>query len=309
MNNLYTIGKVFWKYFKQCPKKACLSYRRNPSFGIRFTTYKFISIEDQKYKIFEYTANMFFKEIMENKQITYTKLKEYFYFIITKEEKLMRKNSKYSEEYKDDFFKMIEQLKNFVDFNKFAKLLNVKDAINMNIGFNTTINLTDYINMNYGTNSLYKIKTRYDYSLEVPYYNREDDKVNAIIYLSNGYPYNIPEIEPEINLVKAFFNKCTDETLNKIIVYDFKTMVRYEVTDLKPTFAQVFKAMKVLDMDFLYSNNSYENCRTCPHIDRCRDVNRYTKSFEEILKESKEKIDDNKKKNQKQKKKSDSTSS
>lgn len=280
---LVELNRLFWDYFKQCPRKACLAFRKNHIMHLKISTFKFLSVEQQRYKIFEKTANSFFYELITNKELNYSKFKEYFYSILLYENRKMKNNGKYSKEYKNEFSCMLNDLKDFGDFERLAEILDPNDTKDLEVGGEYTFNLTEYLNRNHPQESISSLKELYSYKLDIPFYRRRKNGVEVIKYIHSGYPYNIVSLDNELNILKAFFNKSTEENLLKIIVYDFKTFKRYEVTDMDIDFNHMFRMLKVIESQLVYVNNTYENCITCLYKDYCRDNQKFKKkTFEEI---------------------------
>lgn len=278
------IDKLFWDYFKECPRKACLSFIKHNKFENNIVnTFKRLTIEQQKFLIFEKTTNKFFQTLTEKNIITVGELKTIFLIFIQKARESMKNNKHYSNEYKKEFINMTDELRTLDDFYKLVNMLEEKDAENFYIGAIFKINLKDFINEERISNKRIngELKNDYFYNLEIPFYKKtNDDKIVAIKYLNTGFPYDIPELNPELIILNSFFKKCTEEELDYTIVYDFKTMQRYEIHDLKRGYRHINNILSIIDNDFVYANNSYENCINCVHKSICAESKKYGVLFE-----------------------------
>lgn len=281
---LSVLDKFFWEYFKECPRKACLSYYENTIFGYKPVRYKFKTVEQLKYEIFEATACKFFEELRVKKEISYNRLKEIFYLIFSKKLEKMRLNTKYNDEFKQEFYKMITELKTFEEFQVFAKLLEAGDAFHIHAGLEARINLSEYANSNLLENSFKGIKSKFEYKINFPFYRRTPMGVMPIHFNHSGYPFDMQHLNYELILTKLFFEKCVEDNLFKIIVYDFKSMKRYVVEDIEADFNVIRNILKTIDQKLVYPNNKYERCRLCPHYNFCKDDTGYKESYRRINK-------------------------
>ena len=276
---LTTLDKFFWEYFKECPRKACLSFYDNNYFGYRPSRYKFKTVEQAKYEIFESTACKFFEELMEKKEITYSRLKEIFYLVSAKRLEKVRSSKKYNDDYKKQFHEMIKELRTFEEFKQFSKILEVGDAFHIHTGLEAKINLTEYANNNLNDNNYKSLKSKFEYKIKFPFYRRTPMGVMPIHFNHSGYPFDIQHLNFELILTKLFFEKCVEDNLFKIIVYDFKSMKRYVVDDLDADFNIIRKILRTIDQNLIYPNNSYDKCKVCPHYTFCSE-----KPYEEVTK-------------------------
>ena len=281
---LKVLDKFFWDYFKECPRKACLSYYDNNIFGYRPIKFRFKTLEQEKEGIFEATACKFFEELIEKKSISYTRLKEIFYYVTAHRLANITNGIKYSDDYKKQFREMIIELRNFKEFKEFAEILNPEDAVNMSTGMKATINLSEYANHNIHENNYKSIKSKFEYRINFPFYKRNKrGSVMPIHFNHAGYPFDFQDLNYELILTKLFFEKCVDEKMTGIIVYDFKTMKRYIVKDLKANFSAIRRILETIDRHLVYPNNKYERCIQCQHYKFCEN-NLYSKEAERMRK-------------------------
>ena len=280
---LLTLDKQFWGYFKQCPRKACLSYYKNSYFGYKPTIFKFKTIEEEKYGILEATAYKFFEELQQKKEVSFTRMKEIHYYMISKRLYKIQYGIMYSDEYKRRFKEMATELRTFKDLRELLDLLEVKDAVNLHTGLEATIDLTEYANSNMHQNNYNRLKSEFKYKIKFPFYRRTPIGVMPIHFNHSGYPFDFQHLNYELILTKLFFEKCVEDNLAKIIVYDFKTMRRYVVEDLEADFSSVRKILETVDKGLVYPNNEFERCKLCPHFEFCKN-NMYRDKAEQVRK-------------------------
>ena len=271
------MDKLFWNYFKICPRKACLSYIKHHHFRKFYVvdTYKRLTVDEQKYKILEDTTNKFFQTLIKEGSVTIPQLRTIFLILIQKARERVLSNTYYSSNYKNEFLEMIADLRTLKDFNILTEILIQEDAINIETGIKAKVSLKEF-----ASQGREPLKEEYEYNLEIPFYKRvEDNKVAVIKYIHTGFPYDIPELNAELIILNSFFNKCTDEELAYTIVYDFKSMKRYEVKNIFRGYEHIYSMLYLIDNNLVYANNTFENCRTCVHKKICVD----TKNNGELL--------------------------
>lgn len=280
---LKVLDKFFWEYFKECPRKACLSYYDNNIFGHRPVKFKFKTIEQERIGILEETAYKFFEELEKNKEVSFNRMKEMHYYIVTNRRNFILKGNTYNEEYKRQFAELVKEMRTFKPLKELLGLLEVKDAVNIHTGIEATINLTEYANSNMLENNYSRLKSNFTYKLKFPFYRRTPIGVMPIHFNHSGYPFDFQQLNYELILTKLFFEKCVEDNLAKIIVYDFKTMKRYVVDDLEADFSSIRKMLETVDKNLVYPNNQYDRCKICPHIEFCRN-NMYRDNAEKMRK-------------------------
>lgn len=281
---LTTLNKTFWDYFKQCPRRSCLNFRKNHSmFNVKLKTYKKLTIDQQKFLILEEISKNFFTSLITNRQTDIVEIQKNMLALLQLKKRKIETNTKYNDTYKKEFNKMIINMKQFIELEKLLKILNPNDALDLKLGAEYEMNITEYINKNLSENHINSIKNEFHYKLDIPFYKEEADGITVIKFTNDSYLY---ELNNDLIITKAFFEKSTEEKLNKMIIYDLNKYSRIELLNKDINFTHLFKIMKIIDSEYIYANpNPY--CEECDYKELC--VTGVKKTFKEILLDEKNK--------------------
>lgn len=280
--NLSTLNKTFWDYFKKCPRKSCLNFRKNHTmFNEKIIIYKAITIEQQRIDILEKISKKFFVQLINNKETNYKEIKNLTLALIQKKIESIKNNERYNKEYKKKANSILNAMKDFEDIKILLEILKPEDAINLQLGGTFEMDISEYLNRNFNRKGATAIKNEYHYKLDIPFYKR-DNNGTVIIKFTNDSYFN--EINNDLLITKSFFNKSTDEKLYKIILYDLNNMKRIEITDMNINLEHLYNIFKMIDSNYTYANPG-EYCNDCFYKQLCKIG--IKKSFEEIISEKK----------------------
>lgn len=280
--NLSTLNKTFWDYFKKCPRKSCLNFRKNHTmFNEKIIIYKAITIEQQRIDILEKISKKFFVQLINNKETNYKEIKNLTLALIQKKIESIKNNERYNKEYKKKANSVLNAMKDFEDIKILLEILKPEDAINLQLGGTFEMDISEYLNRNFNRKGATAIKNEYHYKLDIPFYKR-DNNGTVIIKFTNDSYFN--EINNDLLITKSFFNKSTDEKLYKIILYDLNNMKRIEITDMNINLEHLYNIFKMIDSNYTYANPG-EYCNDCFYKQLCKIG--IKKSFEEIISEKK----------------------
>lgn len=280
--NLSTLNKTFWDYFKKCPRKSCLNFRKNHTmFNEKIIIYKAITIEQQRIDILEKISKKIFVQLINNKETNYKEIKNLTLALIQKKIESIKNNERYNKEYKKKANSVLNAMKDFEDIKILLEILKPEDAINLQLGGTFEMDISEYLNRNFNRKGATAIKNEYHYKLDIPFYKR-DNNGTVIIKFTNDSYFN--EINNDLLITKSFFNKSTDEKLYKIILYDLNNMKRIEITDMNINLEHLYNIFKMIDSNYTYANPG-EYCNDCFYKQLCKIG--IKKSFEEIISEKK----------------------
>lgn len=282
--NLSTLNKTFWDYFKKCPKKSCLNFRKNHTmFNEKICIFKAITVEQQRIDILELICKKFFTQLINNKETNEKEIKSISLALIQKKIDSIKKHTRYSNQYKKKANSILNVMKDFEDVKILLNILKPEDAIDLQLGGTYEMDISEYINRNYSREASTAIKKEYHYKLDIPFYKKDVNGITIIKFTNDSSFY---EINQDLLITKCFFNKNTDEKLYKIIIYDLNSFKRIETTNTSINLEHLYNIFKMIDGNYIYANPG-KYCEDCYYQQLCKVG--IKKSFEEILNEKKAK--------------------
>lgn len=282
--NLSTLNKTFWDYFKKCPRKSCLNFRKNHTmFNEKIIIYKAISPDQQRIDILEKISKKFFTQLIKNKEIDIKEIKNISLALIQKKIENIKSNDRYNKEYKKKAIDILNSMKDFEDIKILIDVLKPEDAIDLEFGGTFEMDISEYINRKYKRTSGTGIKNEYHYKLDIPFYKKNNNETTIIKFTNDSYFYDINQ---DITITKTFFDKSTDEKLTKIILYDLNSMKRVELENMTVNLEHLYNIFKMIDSNYTYANPG-EYCNDCFYQELCKVG--IKKTFKEVINEKENK--------------------
>lgn len=260
-----TLDKRFWGYYQKCPKAACFLYAKNPIFDKRTVTKKENSAEEEIFNILERIV-CYFLVTVAKEEVEYKEIKKRYLLMLRELKTKLKRRDDYLEKYAEAIFylRSEEPLKEVLEFIK------MEDALNIETGSSIKILLNNFFRQKLKAKNL---KNDYFYKLDVPLFSKKDGKITLFKFLHKGYPNFIYDEDCDLNLTRFIAEELFEEEVEKIVVYDFKSMARYEVEPRKNSYlADAFKIIRIVDMGLAHRNSSYENCSTCSNFENCKKI-------------------------------------
>lgn len=256
---LRTLDKLFWDYFKECPRKACFLYQKNQSFGMSVKRFKKIKKEEFRYFLLE----KIFMHILNSKDDE-KELKKKIIAYLNKEKFDIKNSKKYSDEEKEYIITTIELMRDLEDLEILLKLMKQDDFKEFD-SLKIKLKLSNYIDI--------KTKTDFEYEIFIPVIQYLDkNEIKIVMFNHNGYPNFIYEYESDINIIKKFIKQDTNNKLREIIIYDFKSMCRYSMKVDVLHLKEIKSILTIIDKGLLFFNSKSENCLNCTNLNNCINI-------------------------------------
>lgn len=257
------MDKRFWGHYTKCPKAACFLYSKNPFFEGRFVTKKENSPEEEVFDILEKIIT-FFLVTVANEEVEYKEIRKRYLIMLRNLKFKLKQRDDYLEKYSEAIF----YLRTEEPLKELMELVNLEDAINIETGSSIKFLLNNVFRKKIEANNL---KDDYFYKIDIPLFSKKDGKITLFKFIHKGYPNFIYEEDCDLNLTRFVAQELFEEEVEKIVVYDFKSMSRYEVEPRKNTyFADVFKIIRIIDRGLAPRNSNYENCSICSNFKECK---------------------------------------
>lgn len=257
---LRILNKLFWRYFKECPRKACFLYQKHQTFGMSVKRFKKKTSKEYMYYILE---KMFLK-IISNKDFDEKELKKYYLGLLNYDKFSIKNSDKYTLEEKEELIETINLMKDLQELELLLKIINKEDFKEFDT-LKIKIKLKKYTKL--------KLNQDFEYELEIPIIQYlENKEVKIILFNHNGYPNFLYEYDSDINIMKKFIKEETNNKIREIIIYDFNSMCRYSIDIDIIHLKEIKSILSIIDKDMLFFNSNESNCYSCSNFNNCLNI-------------------------------------